>query len=205
MRYVKEAPQTKQLLCVAPMMAWTDRHCRRLHRLFTPNALLFTEMVTTGALLHGQQWHQLDHSDAEHPLALQLGGSEPADLAACAVRAQARDYAEVNLNVGCPSERVKKGAFGACLMREPELVAACVAAMRRACDLPITVKCRLGVDDLDSDAHLHRFVDTVAAAGCERFYCARPQGDIEGPIARTESLGAAPTVRAGRGPQGTIP
>ena len=152
------------------MMAWTDRHCRYLHRLITPNALLFTEMVTTGALLHGQQWHLLDHSAAEYPLALQLGGSEPEALAVCAQRAAELGYNEVNLNVGCPSERVQKGAFGACLMREPDLVAACVEAMCKATDIPITVKCRLGVDDDDSDELLLSFIDTVSSGGCQRFY-----------------------------------
>ena len=152
------------------MMAWTDRHCRYLHRLFTPNALLFTEMVTTGALLHGQQWHLLDYNPAEHPLALQLGGSEPDALAACAQQAAELGYDEVNLNVGCPSERVQKGAFGACLMREPELVSSCVEAMCKVSPIPITVKCRLGVDDDDSDELLLNFIDTVSAGGCQRFY-----------------------------------
>ncbi len=152
------------------MMAWTDRHCRYLHRLFTPNALLFTEMVTTGALLHGKQWHLLDYNPAEHPIALQLGGSEPDALAACALRAAELGYNEVNLNVGCPSERVQKGAFGACLMREPDLVASCVEAMCKTTDIPITVKCRLGVDDDDSDELLLNFIDTVSRGGCKRFY-----------------------------------
>ena len=152
------------------MMAWTDRHCRYLHRLFTPNALLFTEMVTTGALLHGQQWHLLDYNPAEHPLALQLGGSEPEALAACTRRAAELGFNEVNLNVGCPSERVQKGAFGACLMREPELVASCVEAMCKVSPVPITVKCRLGVDDDDSDELLLNFIDTVSGGGCQRFY-----------------------------------
>jgi tRNA-dihydrouridine synthase A len=161
---------TAPRLSVAPMMAWTDRHCRYLHRLCTPNALLFTEMVTTGALLHGQQWQLLDYNPAEHPLALQLGGSEPDALAACAERAAELGYNEVNLNVGCPSERVQKGAFGACLMREPDLVASCVEAMRKSTDIPITVKCRLGVDNDDSDELLLRFIDTVSSGGCQRFY-----------------------------------
>jgi len=152
------------------MMAWTDRHCRYLHRLCAPNALLFTEMVTTGALLHGQQWHLLDYNPAEQPLALQLGGSEPDALAACAERAAELGYNEINLNVGCPSERVQKGAFGACLMREPDLVATCIEAMCRTTDIPITVKCRLGVDDDDSDELLLNFIDTVSSGGCKRFY-----------------------------------
>ena len=170
MQAITQQEGSAKVLAVAPMMAWTDRHCRRLHRLFSPNALLFTEMVTTGALVQGNQWHQLDHSQAEHPLALQLGGSEPDALAVCAERAEARGFAEINLNVGCPSERVQNGAFGACLMREPELVAACIAAMRDACGIPVTVKCRLGVDELDNDTHLAHFVETVADAGCGRFY-----------------------------------
>jgi tRNA-dihydrouridine synthase A len=161
---------SEKLLCVAPMMAWTDRHCRNLHRLYTPSALLFTEMVTTGALLHGQQWQLLDYAEAEHPLALQLGGNAPRDLAACTREAQARGYDEVNLNVGCPSDRVQQGTFGACLMMQPQLVADCISAMQDAGDVRVSVKCRLGVDAHDSDELLQAFVETVAASGCERFY-----------------------------------
>ena len=122
------------MLYVAPMMAWTDRHCRYLHRLFAPSAQLFTEMVSTGALLHGNQWQQLDYNPEEHPIALQLGGNEPEALARCSHRAAELGYDEINLNVGCPSDRVQNGAFGACLMKDPGLVAACVDAMgsRRA-------------------------------------------------------------------------
>lgn len=152
------------------MMAWTDRHCRYLHRLYSPNALLFTEMVTTGALLHGQQWHLLKYNDEEHPIALQLGGSDPSALAQCAVEAERQGYDEVNLNVGCPSDRVQKGTFGACLMRNPELVANCVETMGENTTLPISVKCRLGVDDDDSDELLLAFIDRVSAGGCQRFY-----------------------------------
>ncbi len=152
------------------MMAWTDRHCRYLHRLFAPQALLFTEMVTAGALLHGQQWHLLDHHPAEYPLAVQLGGSDPAGLAECAVAVEERGFKEVNLNVGCPSDRVQRGTFGACLMAQPERVAECVAAMRQACTLPVTIKCRLGVDDADSDELLDEFIRINKAAGCQRFY-----------------------------------
>ncbi len=159
-----------KLIAVAPMMAYTDRHCRFLHRLHSPTALLFTEMVTTGSLLHGGQWHQLDFDPAEHPVALQLGGSDPAQLAACTEQADQRGYDEINLNVGCPSPRVQRGAFGACLMREPDLVADCVNAMRAVTGKVVSVKCRLGVDDDDSAEFLYRFVDTVAAAGCTRFY-----------------------------------
>ncbi len=156
-------------LSVAPMMDWTDRHCRYLHRLITRHTLLYTEMVTTGALLHGDQPRHLDFNAEEHPVALQLGGSEPADLAACAQLAQRWSYDEVNLNCGCPSERVQKGAFGACLMAEPQLVADCVKAMRDATTLPVTVKHRIGIDRIESYDFVRDFVGSVAAAGCEVF------------------------------------
>ncbi len=156
-------------LSVAPMMDWTDRHCRYFHRLITRHALLYTEMVTTGALLHGDQGRHLDFNAEEHPVALQLGGSEPADLAACARLAERWGYDEVNLNCGCPSERVQKGAFGACLMAEPRLVADCVKAMRDATTLPVTVKHRIGIDKVDSYDFVQDFVATVAEAGCEVF------------------------------------
>jgi len=159
-----------KLVCIAPMMAWTDRHCRYLHRLYSPSALLFTEMVTTGALLRGGQWHQLDYAPAEQPVALQLGGNDPDDLARCARRAAEMGYDEINLNVGCPSDRVQRGTFGACLMRQPQLVADCVSAMQESCHALISVKCRLGVDDDDSDELLLQFVETVAQGGCTRFY-----------------------------------
>ena len=152
------------------MMAWTDRHCRYLHRLYSPNALLFTEMVTTGALLHGQQWQLLDYAPEEHPLALQLGGNKPEDLAACTREAARRGYDEVNLNVGCPSDRVQQGTFGACLMLKPQLVADCIKAMQDASPVKVSVKCRLGVDDHDSDPALLEFIETVAAVECRRFY-----------------------------------
>ncbi|MDE2160661.1 MAG: tRNA dihydrouridine(20/20a) synthase DusA, partial [Burkholderiales bacterium] len=157
-------------LCVAPMLDWTDRHCRVLHRLITRRARLYTEMVTTGALLHGDVPRHLDYSAAEHPLALQLGGSEPADLARCAKLAQDWGYDEVNLNCGCPSERVQRGAFGACLMAEPALVADCVKAMRDAVALPVTVKHRIGIDRVESYDFVRDFVGTVALrGGCEVF------------------------------------
>lgn len=157
-------------LCVAPMMAWTDRHCRYLHRLAAPRALLFTEMVTAAALLNGPRERLLRFDASEHPVALQLGGSKPEDLAAAARLAAAEGFDEINLNIGCPSSRVKQGRFGACLMREPALVADCMTAISNAVELPVTVKCRLGVDEADSDALLAAFVETVAAAGCETFY-----------------------------------
>ncbi len=158
-------------LAVAPMLDWTDRHCRYFHRRLTRSARLYTEMVTTGALLHGDQCRHLDFSDEEQPLALQLGGSEPADLAACTVLARQWGYAEVNLNCGCPSERVQRGAFGACLMAEPALVRDGVAAMRDAVGdaLPITVKHRIGIDRVESFAFVRDFVGTVAEAGCSVF------------------------------------
>ena len=152
------------------MMDWTDRHCRVLHRLITRHARLYTEMVTTGALLHGDQPRHLDFSPQEHPVALQLGGSEPADLAHCARLAERWGYDEVNLNCGCPSERVQRGAFGACLMAEPDLVADGVKAMRDACSLPVTVKHRIGIDRVESYGFVRDFVGTVAErGGCEVF------------------------------------
>ena len=156
-------------LSVAPMMDWTDRHCRYFHRLITRNTLLYTEMVTTGALLHGNQPRHLDFNGEEHPVALQLGGSEPDALAACAKLAQQWGYDEVNLNCGCPSERVQRGAFGACLMREAELVRDSVATMRDACTLPVTVKHRIGIDKIESYDFVRDFVGTVAAGGCTVF------------------------------------
>jgi tRNA-dihydrouridine synthase A len=151
------------------MMDWTERHCRYFHRLLTRHARLYTEMVTTGALLHGDQPRHLDYNPEEHPLALQLGGSEPHDLAQCARLAEQWGYDEVNLNCGCPSERVQRGAFGACLMAEPALVAECVKAMRDAVTLPVTVKHRIGIDRAESYAFVRDFVGTVSQAGCEVF------------------------------------
>jgi tRNA-dihydrouridine synthase A len=151
------------------MMDWTDRHCRFFHRLITRRTRLYSEMVTTGALLHGDVARHLDFGAEEHPLALQLGGSEPEDLAHCARLAARWGYDEVNLNCGCPSERVQRGAFGACLMREPALVADGVKAMRDAVDLPVTVKHRIGVDRSESYGFVRDFVGQVAGAGCEVF------------------------------------
>jgi tRNA-dihydrouridine synthase A len=158
-------PALDRRLSVAPMMDWTDRHCRYFHRLLAPRALLYTEMVTTGALLHAGPARFLAHDPAERPLAVQLGGAEPGELAACAATAEAWGFAEVNLNCGCPSDRVQSGRFGACLMAEPLRVAASVAAMRAAAALPVTVKCRIGIDDSDDWGFLARFADAVAAAG----------------------------------------
>jgi tRNA-dihydrouridine synthase A len=148
------------------MMDWTDRHCRFFHRLLTRRARLYTEMLTSAALLRGERDRLLRFDVAEHPVAVQLGGSEPADLAAAAAIAADYGYDEINLNIGCPSERVQSGAFGACLMREPELVGDCVAAMKARVRLPVTVKCRIGVDDQGPDA-LFRFAESVVAAGAD--------------------------------------
>jgi len=151
------------------MMDWTDRHCRYFHRLLAPSALLYTEMITTGAITHGDVDRYLAYNPEEHPLAWQLGGSDPADLAACARIAEERGYDEINLNVGCPSDRVQKGRFGACLMLEPDLVKDCMAAMLDAVDIPVTIKTRLGVDDFYSYQFMSDFVGRVAESGCSVF------------------------------------
>lgn len=152
---------------VAPMMDWTDRHCRYFHRLLSPRARLYTEMVTSAALVRGKQLRLLEHSQQEHPLALQLGGSDPLELAQAAREGAAAGYDEINLNVGCPSDRVQAGRFGACLMREPELVGDCVKAMRDVVAVPVTVKCRIGVDDQDDYAGLQHFTETMLEAGVQ--------------------------------------
>jgi tRNA-dihydrouridine synthase A len=154
-------------LSVAPMMDWTDRHCRYFHRLLSPHALLYTEMVTSAALVRGKQLRLLEHSQQEHPVALQLGGSDPRELAEAARHGAQAGYDEINLNVGCPSDRVQSGRFGACLMREPALVGDCVKAMRDAVTVPVTVKCRIGVDDQDEYADLQHFTETMLEAGVE--------------------------------------
>lgn len=152
-------------LSVAPMMDWTDRHCRFFHRLLTRRTRLYTEMLTTGAVIHGDRERLLGFSAAEHPVALQLGGSTPKDLAVAAKIGEDFGHDEINLNVGCPSDRVQEGRFGACLMAEPQLVGDCVAAMRDAVRIPVTVKCRLGVDDQDTEAALNDIANAVFAAG----------------------------------------
>jgi tRNA-dihydrouridine synthase A len=156
-------------LSVAPMLDWTDRHCRHFHRLLSQHALLYTEMVTTGALLHGDVARHLRFHESEHPVALQLGGSEPEDLARAARLGQQWGYDEINLNCGCPSERVQRGAFGACLMAEPTVVADGVKAMLDVVDIPVTVKHRIGIDRVERYDFVRDFVGTVADAGCSVF------------------------------------
>ena len=155
-------------LSVAPMMDWTDRHCRYFHRLMSREALLYTEMVTAAALIRGGALHLLEYNVQEHPVALQLGGSDPVELAQAARLGQAAGYDEINLNVGCPSDRVQSGTFGAVLMRQPGLVADCVAAMRAVVDVDVTVKCRIGVDEQEPREVLPEFLARIVAAGCER-------------------------------------
>lgn len=151
------------------MLDWTDKHCRYFHRLLSQEAVLYTEMVTTGAILHGDAQRYLQFNEAEHPVALQLGGSEPSAMAECARIAQRYGYDEVNINVGCPSERVQRGAFGACLMAEPELIAECFRVMQGEVDIPVTIKHRIGIDDQEDYAGMQHFVETVANAGCKTF------------------------------------
>ncbi len=155
-------------LSVAPMLDWTDRHCRYFYRLMSEKTVLYTEMVTTGAILHGRGDY-LAFNQEEHPLVLQLGGSDVTAMTECAKIAEQRGYDEVNINVGCPSDRVQNGRFGACLMAEPELVAQCVSDMQAAVDIPITVKSRIGIDDQDSYEFLHTFIEQVSQAGCQHF------------------------------------
>lgn len=155
-------------LSVAPMMGCTDKHCRYFFRLLSPNSLLYSEMIVTGALLHGDTAHFLAHQQDE-PVAVQLGGSNPQDLAACAMQIEAAGYQEINLNVGCPSDRVQHGGIGACLMAEPELVADCFVAMQSSVSIPVTIKCRIGIDDKDSYAFFKNFINIVHESGCRTF------------------------------------
>ncbi len=164
----KKNIQRSARLSVAPMMDWTDRHCRFFHRCLSQHTLLYTEMVTSSALIKGGALHLLDYSPAEHPVALQLGGSDPTELSKAAQLGAQAGYDEINLNVGCPSDRVQSGAFGAVLMKDPGLVAQCVAAMREAVDIEVTVKCRIGVDDQTPREVLPEFLARIIAAGCER-------------------------------------
>jgi tRNA-dihydrouridine synthase A len=167
-------------LCIAPMMDWTDRHCRSLHRVLTRRARLYTEMLTAGAVIHGDRARLLAFSPAEHPVALQLGGADPRALAEAARVGADLGFDEINLNVGCPSDRVQGGSFGACLMRQPALVAECMAAIGAAVRIPATVKCRLGVDDQDPDESLWDLVDQCAAAGVATFVVHARKAWLEG-------------------------
>ena len=160
---------TEQKIAVAPMMDWTDRHCRYFLRQISPRARLYTEMLTAAAVVHGERLRLLRFDPCEHPVALQLGGSDPGLMAEAARAGAEAGYDEININVGCPSDRVQSGAFGACLMAEPETVARSVSAMREAVDVPVTVKTRIGIDDQDSEVFFRRFIGTVAAAGCDTF------------------------------------
>ena len=178
--YLRGVMRPAHRLSVAPMMDWTDRHCRVLHRTLTSRATLYTEMLTTGAILHGDRTRLLAFDPAEHPVALQLGGSDPADLVEAARIGEACGYDEINLNVGCPSDRVQSGRFGACLMREPELVAECMAAIGEAVKIPATVKCRIGVDDQDPEESLFRLVDLCAAAGVAHFVVHARKAHLQG-------------------------
>ena len=162
------------------MIEWTDRHCRFFHRLLSARALLYTEMVTADAVIHGDRQRLIGFSPEEHPVAIQLGGSDPARLAEAARIAEGFGYREINLNIGCPSERVQSGCFGAALMAEPDLVGECVAAMGAAVSVPVTVKCRIGIDDQDGEGALDRFVDTVAATGCRTFMVHARKAWLEG-------------------------
>ena len=158
-----------KILSVAPMMDWTDRHCRYFLRLFNRHVHLYTEMVTTGALLHADKHRFLRFAEQEHPVILQLGGADPTDLARCSQFAEDYGYDAVNLNVGCPSDRVQKNKIGACLMAEPNLVADCISTMQAAVKIPVTIKHRIGIDDLNSYENLYKFVETVAQTGCQTF------------------------------------
>ena len=166
--------------CVAPMMRYTDMHERFFLRLITKKAVLYTEMIATGALIHGNSHYQLDFNKEEHPVAVQFGGSSPLELSKCAIMAEKKGYDEINLNIGCPSERVQKGNFGVCLMLEPELVAECVRQMRRSVDIPITVKCRTGVDDNDDYLFLKSFIDIVKDSGIKTFIIHARKGILKG-------------------------
>ena len=166
--------------CVAPMMRYTDMHERFFLRLITKKAVLYTEMIATGALIHGNCDYQLDFNKEEHPVAVQFGGSSPVELSKCAIMAEKKGYDEINLNFGCPSERVQKGNFGVCLMLEPELVAECVRQMRRSVDIPVTVKCRTGVDDNDDYLFLKSFIDIVKDSGIKTFIIHARKGILKG-------------------------
>ncbi len=176
----KALKNIEKIFAVAPMMDWSDRHCRYFHRLMSSSALLYTEMVVADAILHGDLERHLGFSNAEHPIALQLGGSEPDKLTKSAIEGEKWGYNEINLNVGCPSDRVQSGTFGACLMKEPELVGNCVDAMKRAVDIPVTVKCRIGVDDQDIEPALDNLAEAVFSKGCNGLWVHARKAWLEG-------------------------
>jgi tRNA-dihydrouridine synthase A len=178
--YHKMMKNKEKKFAVAPMMDWTDRHCRYFLRLICARALLYTEMVTAPAVIHGKREKLIGFDPAEQPVALQLGGSDPGELAEAARIGEEFGYTEINLNIGCPSDRVQSGRFGACLMAEPTLVARCVEAMRVSVGVPVTVKCRIGIDDQDTEQELEKFVSTVAQAGCETFIVHARKAWLEG-------------------------
>ena len=187
---------------IAPMMEWTDRHCRFFHRLLTRRALIYTEMLTTGAVLRGDRARLLAFDAFEHPVALQLGGSEPAALSASARIGEDFGYDEINLNVGCPSDRVQEGRFGACLMAEPALVADCVAAMKAAVKIPVTVKCRIGIDEQDPDQALFSFAAAVKAAGADALIVHARKAWLKGLVAARKPRCAAARLCDRAPPQG---
>lgn len=167
---IQEDHVTNKIISVAPMMDWTDRHCRYFHRLIAPSVRLYTEMVTTGALIFGNDKDRfLRFNEAEHPVALQLGGSDPKDLATCSKLGEKSGYDEINLNCGCPSDRVQSGSFGACLMNTPDVVANCIKSMQDAVEIPVTVKCRIGIDDSKDYLFLQDFIKTISDIGCNTF------------------------------------
>lgn len=178
--WAKNLKERQKIIAIAPMMEWTDRHCRYLHRLLSQHVRLYTEMVTADAVLRGDRTRLMGFDPAEHPLALQLGGSEPAKLAEAAKIGADFGYDEINLNAGCPSDRVQSGRFGACLMREPELIADCVAAMRAAVSIPVTVKCRIGVDDQDPEIALRKLIARCNGAGVHTFAIHARKAWLEG-------------------------
>jgi tRNA-dihydrouridine synthase A len=180
MRMIGTSKMPAHRFSVAPMMDWTDRHCRFLHRLLTRRALIYTEMITTGAVLHGDRARLLTYDAAEHPVALQLGGSDPRALAECASIAQDLGYDEINLNVGCPSDRVQEGRFGACLMAEPRLVGDCIAAMKTRAVVPVTVKCRIGIDQQDPEEALNALTCAVKEAGVDALIVHARKAWLEG-------------------------
>lgn len=178
--YANCLSSSKKIFAVAPMMDWTDKHCRYFHRLMSSHSLLYTEMIVADAIIHGDKEHLLGFNETEHPVALQLGGSDPQKLALAAKAGEAYGYDEINLNVGCPSDRVQSGTFGACLMREPELVANCVAAMKEVVDIPVTVKCRIGVDDQEPKSALYKLAEKVWGEGCDALWVHARKAWLEG-------------------------